>query len=685
MGNEVRGEGGAGRPVALVVDGDAQSGALLRLAAERAGFRVEEAKTGPDALSAFERFAPELVLLSFPSPGMNAAAVCATLRLGPFGDRTRILAVVPAGNAAAARAAVEAGAADIAAGPADPEFLCLKVRCLLEAGRAAAALRASERRYRTLFDSASDAIYVIDFSGTILEANRAACERLGYRREELVGKMVRDIDAPGQVIGMAERVEELRRRGVVVLEKTNRRKDGSLFPVEVSSRLIEYGGALAVLSISRDITERKQAENALREKTRCLEAATAELERKQQERERLLKLVEAAKREWEKTMDCIGDMVVLADAEGRVRRCNRAFMEFAGRSYAQILGQDLAGLLQELGLGVNACLGKGIESFHEPSGRWFFLKEYEVSAEDGKAPSGTVTTIHDSTELKRTAKELEGKNRQLTEAYAELKAAQARILQSEKMASIGQLAAGVAHEINNPIGFVASNLRTLEKYVDRLLGFVEAAGAAVAGGGGTAVPLASLRRDLRIDRIVADAKSLIRESLEGAERVGRIVRDLKAFSRVDEAQWKMADVNECIESTLAIAWNELKYKAVVKKDLGAIPRTRCNPQQLNQVFMNLLVNAAQAIEKHGEISIRSWQEGEAICVSIADTGSGIRPEHLNRIFEPFFTTKEVGKGTGLGLSITYDIVKKHGGEILVESEVGSGSTFTVRIPIVQEA
>jgi len=661
------------------VDGDEVSRGELRAALEKAACCVAEACSGAEALSAAAAAPPDLVILCVPGRGMDAAAVCSTLRMVPGGERTPVLAVVAAQAPAAAREAVAAGATDFVVRPVDPELLGLRVECLLGARRAAAALADSERRYQVLFDSASDAMYVIDFSGIVLEANRAACEQLGYRRDELVGRTVRDIDAPGQVIGMAERVEALRRSGTVVIEKTNRRRDGTTFPVEVSSRLVDFGGRVAILSISRDISERKRAEEALRLEKNRLEEIQKELLAKNEELERVLRLVEAAKREWEGTMDCVGDMVVVADPGGKIRRCNRAFMTFAGRPYAELLGRDMAALFQEMGLAASAFFGRGIELFHEPSGRWFFLSEYEVTNRDTGAVEGTVATIRDTTELRTATRQLEEKNRELSAAYAELKEAQVRILQSEKMASIGQLAAGVAHEINNPIGFVASNLRTLGKYVDRLVSFVEAAAPLAAGAGGEAP--AEARQKLGIDRIVEDARSLIRESLEGAERVRKIVQDLKSFSRVDEAAWKQADINECLESTLGIAWNEIKYKATVRKELSSLPPVWCNPQQINQVFMNLLVNAAQAIERNGEIVLRSWQEGDVVCVSVADTGTGIRPEHLGRIFEPFFTTKEVGKGTGLGLSIVYDIVKKHRGEITVQSEVGKGSVFTVRLPI----
>jgi two-component system NtrC family sensor kinase len=172
--------------------------------------------------------------------------------------------------------------------------------------------------------------------------------------------------------------------------------------------------------------------------------------------------------------------------------------------------------------------------------------------------------------------------------------------------------------------------------------------------------------------------------MEGAERVQSIVADLKSFSRVDESEYKQADINECLRFAINIVWGRIKNKATLKKELGEIPRTRCLPRQMSQVFMNLLVNAAYAIEDQGVITVRSWAEDGYVCVSVADTGRGIPEANLSRLFDPFFTTKEVGKGTGLGLNIAYDIVKKHNGEITVRSEPGKGTEFTVRIPEVEE-
>ncbi|MCD6570077.1 MAG: GHKL domain-containing protein [Deltaproteobacteria bacterium] len=287
--------------------------------------------------------------------------------------------------------------------------------------------------------------------------------------------------------------------------------------------------------------------------------------------------------------------------------------------------------------------------------------------------------------LEMIKKELESKNKELENAHAELKALQAKILQSEKMAAIGQLAAGVAHEINNPTGFISSNLRTLDKYVGRLIDFIQAQSEIIESLNAKQAleELKQRRKELKLDYIIEDIKEMIKESSDGADRIRKMVQDLKTFSRTDEQEYKHADINECIETTINIVWNELKYKCTLNKEYGDIPLTKCYPQQLNQVFMNLLVNAAHAIEKQGEITIRSWQRDGLINVTISDTGCGIPRENLNKIFDPFFTTKDVGKGTGLGLSITYDIIKKHKGEIKVDSEIGKGTTFTISIPVVE--
>jgi len=268
----------------------------------------------------------------------------------------------------------------------------------------------------------------------------------------------------------------------------------------------------------------------------------------------------------------------------------------------------------------------------------------------------------------------------------ELKSAQNQLLQSEKMASIGQLAAGVAHEINNPIGYVYSNLGTLEKYVTdvfSLLDLYEQAETAI-GDDAMRVKLKTARDQLDIAFLKDDLRDLMAESRDGITRVKKIVQNLKDFSHIDTSdEFHYSDLHSGMESTLNIVNNEIKYKADVVREYGALPEIECLASQLNQVFMNLLVNAAHAIEEHGTITIRTGQRGDEVWLEVADTGKGIAAENIKKIFDPFFTTKPIGKGTGLGLSLSYGIVQKHHGRMEVQSAVGQGTTFRVWLPIKQ--
>ena len=281
------------------------------------------------------------------------------------------------------------------------------------------------------------------------------------------------------------------------------------------------------------------------------------------------------------------------------------------------------------------------------------------------------------------------KSQELYEANQKLKDNQAVLVHSEKMAGLGQLAAGVAHEINNPVGFVTSNLGTLTEYIEafkklfaeyqRLLDATRD-GETDAFEGIVAV-IEKIRGEEDLDYILDDVDQLLSESVDGTQRVKEIVEGLRSFARLDEAEVKESDINESIESTLKVVWNELKYKCEVRKAFGTLPLIRCHPGQLNQVFMNLFVNAAQAIPEKGEIAVETQATETEIIVRISDTGGGIPPGELSKLFDPFYTTKPVGQGTGLGLSISHGIIQKHNGSIEVESEVGKGTTFTIRLPI----
>lgn len=413
----------------------------------------------------------------------------------------------------------------------------------------------------------------------------------------------------------------------------------------------------------------------------------------------LFEQVEIAKTEWEQTMDCVPEMVVLTNIDGFVRRCNKTFADYLNKGYGEILGQNLIFLLRKQELPVTSFAEPHLILRQESHNRWFELKRHPFTTKGANNSSGFVITISDITMQKKFSEQLEEKNRQimiknehlneknaeLAHANAALKASQSQVLQQEKMASIGQLAAGVAHEINNPIGFITSNLNSLAKYLARMTEFIHLQKKALVS------PENSFLRDeihekektMKLDFILDDSMKIIEESLDGSERVQRIVQNLKSFSRNDDGKCVAADINECFESAATIVWNEIKYKATLTKELGTLPRTICYPNQLNQVFINMLINAVQAIEEQGAIRVRTWHQDRAIWASVSDTGCGIPPEIISRVFEPFFTTKEVGTGTGLGLSITYEVIKRHNGNIWVESSVGEGSTFTFRIPVVE--
>jgi len=265
----------------------------------------------------------------------------------------------------------------------------------------------------------------------------------------------------------------------------------------------------------------------------------------------------------------------------------------------------------------------------------------------------------------------------------ELQELHAQFVLSEKMAAIGLLSAGIAHEINNPVAFIASNLVSMCKYVSRMTDFVAWQAGLIASccSPDLLAEHERYKRANKIDYVAREMGVMAEESLDGVERIKKIVRSLKSFSRKDENVLVEANLNELVESTLTLVWNEIKYVATLNRELGDIPSIKCYPSQLNQVIVNLLINAAQALNQQGQITIRTLHDGGSVLLSIADTGQGIPPEHLDRIFEPMFTTKEPGKGTGLGLSIVNDIVRKHNGEITVDSEPGRGTTFTVRLPV----
>lgn len=286
------------------------------------------------------------------------------------------------------------------------------------------------------------------------------------------------------------------------------------------------------------------------------------------------------------------------------------------------------------------------------------------------------------------AQELETEVRKRTEELAALNEALEHkvatrtheLLRAEKMASVGRLAAGIAHEINNPVGFVQSNLGSLKTYGNRLIELIDALGACT-----DATRHEQMRQEADFDFLRGDMIELIEESRVGLARVSRIVQKLMDFSYVDQSEIQDSDLNTDLENSLQVAWHEIRENIAVMRDYGVLPRVRCVPAQINQVFFNLITNAVQAMAGTGTLTLATRAEPDWVTVSIGDTGSGMSEEALTRIFDPFYTTRPVGQGMGLGLSESYDIVNKHGGRLNVESRPGHGTTFHIRLPVAGRA
>jgi PAS domain S-box-containing protein len=542
---------------------------------------------------------------------------------------------------------------------------------------------------KLMLDHSTEMLLLVDpASLEIVMANAAVTKTLGYSLEQLQGLVITEVESALQDLFYWEDV-----RGGQYLEVQNqegqyRGSDGELLTVSKSVRLIEHEGAPLLLVQAVQTQSERKAEDALAHTLSQLRA----------------------------TLESTGNGILVIGWQGRIDSMNRLFGKMweisddllDSHDDARILGfmaeRVIESELLHARLGAIVDKGETEDLLHHRDGRVF-----EVSSRPqylGEQIIGRVFGFHDITQrtlaeealrdsrdmleqrvLARTV-DLNAANETLVQErerqaalIKRLEEAQNQLLQSERMASIGQLAAGVAHEINNPVGFVNSNLGSLQRYVTdmlRLLSVYEQAEEAMPGA--AVQEIRQVKEDIDVEFLREDVASLLSESLDGLKRVTRIVQDLKDFSHVDEAERQWADLEAGLESTLRVVWNELKYKAEVVKEFGGIPPIECFPFQLNQVFMNLFVNASHAIEERGTITIRTGHDDSRVWVEVRDTGRGIKPEDLIRIYEPFFTTKPVGQGTGLGLSLSYGIVQKHGGRIEVKSELGQGTTFKVILP-----
>ena len=393
------------------------------------------------------------------------------------------------------------------------------------------------------------------------------------------------------------------------------------------------------------------------------------------------------------------DVVTLIDAGGIVRYESPAVERVLGYKTDELIGQrgrtifhpdelDLADhVLAQFLQNPNKPVSAEFRMRHK-NGSWRTMQMTGRNLLDNPAVGGIVVSLRDVTENRNAEQLLEEyrhnlenkvldrtralneKNQALQDALQQLQATQQELILHSKMASLGSLVAGVAHEVNNPIGAVNSAADVSTRCIDRLLKLVESSRS-----------LDELRGNEAFRQLVEMLKENHRITVTAGNRIAKIVRSLKNFARLDEAEFQKADLHEGLDSTLTLVHHELRNRAIVLKDYGNLPLVYCSPNQLNQVFMNLFINASQAIDGKGEIRIRTRADDAKVCIQIADNGKGILPEHLTKIFDPGFTTKGTGVGTGLGLSICYNIIQKHKGNITVESEPGKGTEFSITLPI----
>jgi PAS domain S-box-containing protein len=540
-----------------------------------------------------------------------------------------------------------------------------------------------------MLDHSSQMLLLVEpTAGRIVGANRAAQDALGYPQEKLLAMTIDEIESTLKDIFYWGDVRAGRFQEIVAQEDEYRCADGSMLAVSKSIGVVSHEGSQLLFIQASNAGERRQNDNILAQTLSQLQA----------------------------TLESTGNGILVIDWESRITNMNRLLSMMWEIPDALMSDQNDAEILAFIADNVeetDVCCARlrevvdgneALDVLHLKDGRIFecssrpqYLGEQIVGRvfgySDITARTMAEQAIRESrdmleervyertADLRKANETLEVEKKRQEVLIKRLEDAHNQLVQAEKMASLGQLAAGVAHEINNPVGFVNSNLGTLQQYSDdmlRLLAAYERWEKTLAKD--AQEEMARLKTEIDVDFLREDIGNLLSESLDGMQRVRRIVQDLKDFSHVDEVGRQWANLESGLDSTLRVIWNELKYKAEIIKEYGAISDIECLPSQLNQVFMNLLVNAAQSIENSGRITIRTGEEGERVWVEIEDTGHGIKPEHLSRIFDPFFTTKPIGKGTGLGLSLSYGIVQKHDGRIEVKSDVGKGTVFKVLLP-----
>ncbi len=517
------------------------------------------------------------------------------------------------------------------------------------------ALVRSEALFRSIWDTSIVGLRLTDADGRVLRANEAYCKIVGKQKSEIEGHFFSEAYASESGILEKHRVRFANRSISPQLERRMVLWNGKAVWVELSNSFVELGDqGTILLSIYRDVTERKAAEGELAS-----------------ERELLLTLI-----------DNLPDRVYVKDAEARFLINNMPHVRALGETTRQaVVGKtDFDFRPHEVAAKSNAD-DQHVIATGEP----LINREEQIVSRSGRSAT-ILTTKVPYRDQDGKIKGLVGIGRDITE----LKRMQGTLVQADKMASLGALTAGIAHEINNPLAYVSSNMNRLEEYfadATALLEQWQSLGKSLAHApDGIGAELAKLdEHALRIDLefILQDFPAMITSIRDGIQRIKKIVDGLRGFAHTTQHAFSDANINDAIEETLTVVWNELKYKAAIVKKFSVVPPVKCNIGEIKQVLVNLLVNAAHAIEGMGTITITTKADTDNVLVAIRDTGCGIPSANLKRIFDPFFTTKSVGRGTGLGLWISSTIIGKHNGSLTVESTVGSGTQFLISLPLKQ--
>jgi PAS domain S-box-containing protein len=549
------------------------------------------------------------------------------------------------------------------------------------------ALFKKEEQYRSIFQAVSDGLMISDLeSNKVIEVNPSLHQMHGYSYDELLKLDILDWVHPDNHQLLYEFIEQVTINGEFYCQGTDVRKDGSSFDVDVKGTLCIYNNRPHMLTLVRDISQQKAAEKAQR-------IAQARLE------------------------------YLISESPGVIYSCKASDgypLSFISPNASFVFGYEAEEFIQKPTFWMNCIHPEDIENFmavipklithgrhiHEyrfqhqdGSYRWIHDESKIIKDENGK-PLEIVGHCFDVTKRKIAEFQLQEQAAELATTLEELKYTQTQIVQAEKMSSLGQLVAGVAHEINNPVSFIYSNLEPAREYIADILNLMELYQQQYPH---PATQIQDEIENIDLEFIKTDLPKLLSSMKIGADRIKKIVLSLRNFSRMDESEYKSVNIHEGIDSTLIILEHRLKAQPnrpaiQIIKEYADLPPVECCAGQINQVFMNLLVNALDALdERDSKRSIEEIEKlpslisittkvinSQQVLIQIADNGSGIPLEVQKRLFEPFFTTKPVGKGTGMGLSISYQIItEKHGGSLECISSPEQGSIFTIKIPLKQ--